>query len=111
MHHDFAWSLDLLQTIEGDIVQIASAVEIPLFVSHHLLEEIISSSFSLLLFDQQVVCGCNLVMFVVLYIRYSLIKVTIGCDARRHEAVLDLAKELLQNRHSILADNYTLHLA
>ena len=73
MHHNFAWSLDLLKRIKSDVVQVASAVKISFFVSHNLFEKDVTSSFSLLLFQKQVVGRCNLIMFIILNICYSLI--------------------------------------
>ena len=56
MHHDLARSLDLLQAVESYVIQVASAIKIPLFVTHYLLEEVISSCFPLLSFEKQIVC-------------------------------------------------------
>jgi hypothetical protein len=56
MHHDFSWGLDLLQAVQGYVIQVTSAVEVSLFVSHHLLEKVISASFPLLSFQKQVIC-------------------------------------------------------
>ena len=52
VHHNLSWCLYFLQTIQGDIVEIASTIEISLFVPKYLLEKIISASFSLFLFQQ-----------------------------------------------------------
>lgn len=109
MHHDFSWSLNFLQRIQRYIIEIAGAIEIPLFVSHNLLEEVIATSFTLLLFQKEVVCWRDLVVFIVLDIRYSLAKVAIRADARRVEAVLDFAEEFLYDGHSILSNNNTFH--
>lgn len=73
VHHDLAGSLNLLQAVESYVIQVACAVEIPLFVTHYLLEKVISSCFPLLSFEKQIVCWRYLVMFVVLDIRYSLV--------------------------------------
>lgn len=73
VHHDLTWSLDLLQAIESYVVQVAGAVKISLFVTHHLLEKVISPSFPLFSFEKQIVCWRNLIMFIVLNVRYSLI--------------------------------------
>jgi len=40
-----------LQRIQRYIIEIGGAIEIPLFVSHNLLEEVIAASFTLLLFQ------------------------------------------------------------
>lgn len=48
-------------------------------------------------------------MFIVLDIRYSLAQVAIWADARRVEAVLDLAQELFDDRHSVLANHNSFH--
>ena len=55
VHHDLAWGLDLLKAVEWHVVEIACAVQVSLFVTHHLLEKDISSSLSLLLLEQQIV--------------------------------------------------------
>ena len=52
MHHDLSWSLNLLETIQGDVIQVTSTVEISLFISHNLLEETITSCLSLLFLQQ-----------------------------------------------------------
>jgi len=48
--------LDLLKRIKSDVVQVASAVKISFFVSHNLLEKVISSCFSLFSFQQKIIC-------------------------------------------------------
>jgi hypothetical protein len=55
VHHDLSGGLDLLQTIERDIVKVAGAVQIPLLVSHYLFEEYITACLLLLLFEKQIV--------------------------------------------------------
>jgi len=55
MHHNFSWSLNFLQRIQRYIVEVAGTIEIPLFVSHDLLEEVIAASFTLLLFQKKVI--------------------------------------------------------
>ena len=109
MHHNFSWSLNFLQRIQRYIVEVAGTIEIPLFVSHDLLEEVIAASFTLLLFQKKVISWRDLVVFIVLDIRYSLAQVAIWADARRVEAVLDFAQELFDDRHSVLADNNPFH--
>ena len=52
VHHDLAWSLDLLQGVQGDIVEVARAIQVPLFVAHHLLEEMVSARFALLFLEE-----------------------------------------------------------
>ena len=91
MHHDFAWSLDLLQAIQCNVIKVACGVEISLFVSHNLLKEVITASLSLFLLKQQVVCRCNLIMLIILNIRYSLCQIAIRTNTRGVETVLDLA--------------------
>lgn len=73
MHHDLAWSLNLLEAVQRDVIEVACAIEVSLLVAHDLLEEVVSTSFSLFLLQQQVVGRCDLVVLVVLNIRYSLI--------------------------------------
>lgn len=72
MHHNFTWCLDLLKTVQCDVIQVACTVEVSLFVSHNLFKETITASLSLLFLEQQVICWCNLVMLIILNIRYSL---------------------------------------
>lgn len=48
MHHDFAWGLNLLQAIEGHVIEVARTVQVPLLVSHDLLEEDVATRFPLL---------------------------------------------------------------
>lgn len=109
MHHDLTRSLNFLERIQRYIVEIAGAIEVPLFVSHDLLEEVIATSFTLLLFQKKVISGRDLVVFIVLDIRYSLAEVAIWTNPRRVEAVLDLAEELLDNWHAILSNDDTFH--
>ena len=109
MHHNFAWSLDLLERVQSDVVQVARAVKISLFITHNLLEEVVSTSFSLLPLQEKVVGGGDLVVFVVLDVSDGLVQVTVWTDARGSEAILDLAQELLDHRHSVFADHDTLH--
>ena len=48
-------------------------------------------------------------MLVVLNIRYSLCKVTIGTNSGGIEAVLDLTEKLFNNGYSVLTDNDSFH--
>ena len=48
MHHDFTRRRDLLEAIEGDIVEVAGRVEIPFLISHNLLKKVVSPRFPLL---------------------------------------------------------------
>ena len=73
VHHDLSRSLDLLQTVERNIIEVTGAVQISLLISHDLLEKVVSACFSLLSFQQQVICWCYLIMFVVLNVSYSLV--------------------------------------
>lgn len=91
VHHDFSRGLDLLQTIKSYIIQVTSAVEVSFFVSHHLLEKVISTSFPLFSFQKQIICWCYLVVLVILDVRYSLIQITVGADTWCGKTVLDLA--------------------
>jgi hypothetical protein len=50
MHHYLARSLNFLQAVERDVIQVAGRVEVSLFVSHYLIKEVVFSSFSLLPF-------------------------------------------------------------
>ena len=91
MHHNFAWSLNLLKTIERHIVQIASTVQVSLLVSHDLLKEDITTGLSLLFLKQQIVSGGNLIVLVVLNVSYGLTQIAIWADARCCKAVLYFA--------------------
>ena len=110
MHHDLPGRLDLLQTIKWHVIEVASAVEIPFLITHDLFEEMVSTSFPLLLFEEQVVGGGDLVVLVVLDVSYRLAQVAVRIYARRREAVLDFAEVLVQHRNSVLANYYALHL-
>lgn len=52
VHHYFARSLDLLQRVQSDVVQITGAVQVSLLVSHDLLKKVISYRFTLFPFQQ-----------------------------------------------------------
>jgi len=91
MHHDLSRSLHLLEAVEGDVVQVTGAIEVSLFVPHHLFEQIVPPCLPLLLLEQQVIGRCNLVVLVVLDVSHCLVQVAVRADATRHEAVLDLA--------------------
>ena len=77
MHHDLAWRLDLLKTIERHIIKVTCTIQVSLLVAHNLLEEMIAARFTLLLLQQQVVCRCNLVMLIILNVSYGLAQVAI----------------------------------
>lgn len=81
MHHSFARGVHLLEGVQGHVVEVAGAVQISLFVSHYLLKQVVFSSFSLLLLQQQVVSRGDLIMFVVLNVGYSLVQITVWADA------------------------------
>ena len=110
MHHDLSWSLDLLQGVQRDIVEVARAIQVPLLVAHHLLEEVVSSSLPLLSLQEQVVSRRDLVVLVVLNVSDGLVQVTVWADARGREAVLDLAQELFDHWDSVFANHNALHL-
>ena len=109
VHQHFAWSMHLLEAIQSDIVQIAGAVQIPLFVSHDLLEKVVSPRLPLLLFQQQIVSRSDLVVLIILNICNCLVQIAVWTDARCHEAILNLAKEFLDNRHAILTHHNSFH--
>lgn len=73
IHHTFPIGWNLLQSVDLHIVQVTGTVQISLFVSHHLFEKHVTSCFSLLFLQQQVISRCYLVMFVILNVCYSLI--------------------------------------
>jgi hypothetical protein len=56
VHHDLSWGLDLLETVQCDVIKVTSAVEISLLISHYLFEEAVTSSFSLFLLKKKIVC-------------------------------------------------------
>lgn len=56
MHHYFSRSLNFLETVKSDIVEVASTIQISLLVPHNLFEETVTSSFPLLLLKKQIVC-------------------------------------------------------
>jgi len=91
MHHNFTRCLDLLETVQCDVIQVACTVEISLFVSHNLFKETITASLSLLFLEKQVICWRNLVMLIILNIRYSVCQVAVRADSGSVETVLDLA--------------------
>ena len=109
MHHNFAWSLNLLKTIERHIVQIASTVQVSLLVSHDLLKEDITTGLSLLFLKQQIISGGNLIVLVVLNVSYGLTQIAIWADARCCKAVLYFAQVFIEDRDPILTDHNTLH--
>ncbi len=109
MHHNFPWCLDLLETVQSDVIQVACTIEISLLVSHNLLKEVITASLSLLFLKQQVVCRGNLVMLVILNIRYSLCQVAVRADSRGIETVLDLTEKFFNYRNSVFTDDNSFH--
>jgi len=109
VHHNFTRSLDLLEGVQSDVVQVACAVKVPFFVTHHLLEEVVSTSLSLLPLQKEVISRSYLVVFVVLNVGDGLVQVTVWTDTRGGKAVLDLAQELFDHRHSVFANHNALH--
>jgi len=81
VHHGFSRGVHLLEGVQGHVVEVASAVQISLFVPHHLLKQVVFASFSLLLLQQQVVSRSDLIMFVVLDVCYCLVQITVWADA------------------------------
>lgn len=49
-------------------------------------------------------------MLIVLNVRYSLIQITIGTNARSIKAILDFAQKLFNNGNSIFTDDNSFHL-
>ena len=70
----------------------------------------ITAGFPLLLFEQQVVGGRDLVVLVVLDVSYGLTQIAVRTYARSCKTVLDFAEVLIQDGNSILANDYALHL-
>ena len=56
MHHDLTWCLDLLETVQSDIIKVAGAVKVSLLVSHHLFEEAVPAGLTLFLLEQEIIC-------------------------------------------------------
>lgn len=81
VHHDLPRCLNLLKAVEGHIVEVACAIEVPLLISHDLFKENISASLALFLLQQEVVSRGDLIVFVVLDVSYGLAQVAIGTDA------------------------------
>lgn len=48
MHHDLPSILNLLESVESEVIEVIGRVQIPLLVSHDLLEKIVPTCFSLL---------------------------------------------------------------
>ena len=77
MHHDFAWSLNVLQAVEGHVIEVARAVQVPLLVSHDLLEEDVAARFSLLFLEKKIIGGGNLIMLIILNVSYGLAQIAV----------------------------------
>jgi hypothetical protein len=77
MHHDFTWGLNLLQAIEGHVIQIARTIQVPFLISHNLLEEDVATSFPLLFLQKKIVRRRNLIMLIILNVSYGLAQVTV----------------------------------
>lgn len=52
MHHNLPRRLYFLQAIEWHVIQVAGTVQVPLLVTHDLLEEVVSSGLPLLFLEQ-----------------------------------------------------------
>jgi len=111
MHHYFSWRLNFLKTVERHVIQIAGTIQVSLLIAHDLLKEMIAAGFPLLLFEQQVVGGRDLVVLVVLDVSYGLTQIAVGTYARSCKTVLDFAEVLIEHGNSILANDYALHLS
>jgi len=110
VHHNFTRGLHFLETVDLQVVKVRCAIEVSLLVTHHLFEQIVTASFSLTLFKQQVVSRGDLIMFVVLNVGNRLVKVAVGADARSHEAVLYLWQKLFDQWHAVFADDNAFHV-
>ena len=77
MHHDFAWSLNLLQAVEGHVIEVARAVQVPLLVSHDLFEEDVTTRFSLLFLEKKIISRGNLIMLIILNVSYGLAQIAV----------------------------------
>ena len=73
VHDTLASRWDLLERVDLHVVQVTSAVQVSLLVAHDLFEEDVTTGFSLLLLEQEVVGWGNLIVFVVLNVCYSLV--------------------------------------
>ena len=72
MHHYLAWRLDLLQAVEGHVIEVARTVQVPLLISHDLLEKNVATRFSLLFLQKKVVRRRDLIVLVILNVSYGL---------------------------------------
>lgn len=95
MHDDLARSLNLLETIQRDVVQVGRRVQVTFLVSQHLLEEDVPTSLPLLALEEEVVRRGDLVVLVVLDVSHRLIQITVWANATRGETVLNLGEVLL----------------
>lgn len=109
MHHDFAWSLNLLQAVEGHVIEVARAVQVPLLVSHDLFEEDVTTRFSLLFLEKKIISRGNLIMLIILNVSYGLAQIAVWTNTWRCETILDLAQVLVKHGNAILTDNDTFH--
>ena len=109
MHHNFSGSLHFLDAIERKVIKVAGRVEVPLLVPHDLFEKVVAAGLTLAFLEQEVVCRSNLVVFVVLNVRHSLVQVAVGRNPTGREAVLDLREELVDHGDSVLADHDAIH--
>ena len=105
MHHDFAWGLHLHSAIELYLVQIGCGIQVSFLISGHLLKKVVTPSFSLLLFQQQIVSRGYLVVLIVLDISHSLVQVAVWTDATSYKTVLNLAKKLVKHWHTVLTND------
>ena len=77
MHHDFAWGLNLLQAVKGHVVEVARAIQVPLLVSHYLLEKDITTCFPLLFLQEKIVSGRDLIVLIILNVSYGLAQIAV----------------------------------
>ena len=111
VHYYLARSLNFLKTVQRDVVEIGSGIQVPLLVPKHLFKEDISASLPLLSLQKKIVGGGDLIVFVVLNVSHRLIQITVWTDAGGGETILNFREVFFKNRYSILANYNTLQLA
>ena len=109
MHHDFAWSLNLLQAVEGHVIEVARAVQVPLLVSHDLFEEDITTRFSLFFLEEKIVCRRNLIMLIILNVSYGLAQIAVWTNTWSCKTILDLAQVFIEYWYAIFTNHDTFH--
>ena len=111
VHHNFTRRLNLLNRVQRNVIQVWGTIQVTLFISHNLLKEVISTSFPLFLFKQQVISRSYLIMFVVLNVCNCLVQIAVWTYSGSDEAVLYLAEKFVNNWNSILTNYDAIQLS